>query len=140
MCGSEGRIRRALGKRDGLRTLRARSSKAIQARAAREAYLGFSERTLSASRFDLRRLSSTAMTGAARTLTRVSCFPFLAENGVVLALSRREVFDGPTTRAPCFACRTDERPLTLLDCDDRPTDADAGAFLWVPRGFVGAAP
>jgi hypothetical protein len=30
--------------------------------------------------------------------------------------------------------------LTLLDRKDRPTDADASAFLWVPRGFVGAAP
>src|SRR3954462_8610818 len=38
-----------------------RSSNPIQARAAREACLGFSEWTLSASRFDLRRLSSTAM-------------------------------------------------------------------------------
>ena len=57
--------------------------------------------------FDLRRLSSTAMTGVFRTPTRVSCFAFLAENGVRSPFSTPVIFDTPLTRGACFACRTD---------------------------------
>ena len=59
---------------------------------------------------DLRRLSSTAMTGAPRAPTRVSGFAFLAEEDILAEedvrspLSTTVIFVGPMMmRVPCFA-------------------------------------
>jgi hypothetical protein len=70
---------------DGCERWPVRSNKAIQARAAREGCFGFGERTLSATRFDLRRLSSTAITGTARTLHDIPALLELQKANLVAA-------------------------------------------------------